>query len=141
MLVTLMLMGCGSTDGQLVADPDTIPWGEIDFQEDKPEGGYNAQTITLTNTGTEDTVNATVVAFDFDHLCLDGFSSIPIEIPELNPGSSYVLTVGVCDYNRETGERDDVITGEIGIEHDGTNSPTVISWQFVPIEDLGDDTG
>ena len=136
MLAALLVVGCGNS-GSLEADPAEIAWGEIDFQAEMPEGGYDARTISLESAG-ESAVEATIVAFDFDHLCLEGFDDVPATIPALDPGDVYVLNVGVCGYDPAMGERDSVVSGEIGIEHTGGDSPLVIPWSFTPVEAIGE---
>lgn len=135
MLAALLVVGCGNK-GSLEADPAEIAWGEIDFQQEMPEGGYTVQTVSLISAG-EDAVEPTIVAFDFDHLCLEGFEDVPATIPALEPGDVYVLNIGVCGYDPAAGERDSVVSGEIGIEHTGGDSPLVIPWSFTPTEEIG----
>ncbi|MDP6935527.1 MAG: hypothetical protein QGG40_21590, partial [Myxococcota bacterium] len=76
--------------------------------------------------------------YDEDHLCIQGFESSPLTLPGLDEGSSYVLSVAVCGY--QTGERDTEVTGQVRFRADGLYDEEV-DWSFVPVRDLGVDTG
>jgi hypothetical protein len=114
----------------------TLDWGEVDFQVEMPEEGYDPQVVTVTNSGTGG-LDLTVV-YDEDHLCIQGFESSPLTLPGLDEGSSYVLSVAVCGY--QTGERDTEVTGQVRFRADGLYDEEV-DWSFVPVRDLGVDTG
>lgn len=131
-MLAVLLFACGSS-GELSVFPSNLNFGEVDFQSEMPEEGYGALTVSLKNIGTED-IEITVDHIDFDHLCLQGFDVAPIELGRLTPEQSYTLKIGVCDYSREDGERDSLISDYIAIEHDGRNSPAQIQWSFTPVE-------
>ena len=76
-------------------------------------------------------------AFDFEHLCLTGFSSTPADLGEIPPEGTYSLQVAVCDYIEEEGERDSLIRGKIDLLHSGSEDPTQISWSFTPVLSVG----
>ena len=106
-----------------------------------PEEGYAATELSLNNTG-EDPVTVSLEEFDFEHLCLQGFSSVPANLNEIPAGGAYVLVVGVCDYIEEQGERDSLVSAEIIVEHTGESSPLSIGWSFTPKLNIGsDDSG
>ena len=135
--------GC-KEKGAFTVSPSSLDWGEVDFSDhpdDMEEQGYDAQTVKVKNTG-EESLDVILQSFDFDRLCLDGFSAAPVLVPTLDPGSSYVFTVGVCGYVAEDGDRDSVVSGSLDFEAvdlDGTQS---VSWSYTPTIDIDqDDSG
>ena len=131
-MLAFLFFACGAS-GELSVFPSTLNFGEVDFQSEMPEEGYGALTVALKNVGEVD-IEITVDHVDFDHLCLQGFDETPIDLGRLTPDQTYTLKVGVCDYSREEGERDTLISDYISIEHNGANSPTSIEWSFTPVE-------
>ena len=129
-MLGFFFIACNS--GELTAFPSTLDWGDIDFREVPPEGGFAQQDISLTNTGTQN-IDISLSVFNDVYLCLTGLDGKPQELGTLEPEQSYSLRVGVCDYIEENGERDTLISGQIEITHSGKNSPVSIDWSFTPV--------
>ena len=115
--------------------PSKLDFGEINFHETMPSDGYSAMEVDLTNTG-EKEASLEVLAFDFEHLCLQGYTNAPASLSTLSPDSKFTLLVSVCDYIEEAGERDDLLSGSIEIDYGG-DSLLSIPWSFTPILDIG----
>lgn len=133
-----LLSACGSA-GLVTAFPTSLDFGAVDFLDDVPSGGFAPTVLTVRNGGEADLAIA-LTDVDFERLCVAGFAASPIDIGTLSPGSSYVLTVGVCGYDREGGERDTLVSGAFTIEADGAE-PVVVPWSFTPTLGLGGDSG
>ena len=131
-----ILAACSAPE--LHARPDDLDFGEVDFAQEMPSEGYELQDVTLQNKS-DSTLSLYITNFDFEHLCLQGFSEIPADLGSINPGSSYALYVSVCDYIEENGERDDLIEGEITIEYNDKYT-LQIPWSFTPVLNLSTDT-
>lgn len=140
--------GCGKP-GELAVTPETIDWGEVDFQgwpSDMDEGGYQQTEVAITNLGETD-LDVIIQTVDFDHLCIEGFSVAPIAPPTLTPGTGYAFFVGVCAYSSEDGERDQLVSGSLDFSAEGLDESLSIPWQFTPVRNMGgsdtgdDDTG
>lgn len=133
--LTALLVGCAGGDpGSLVATPADIAWGDVDFQEEMPDVGYQETEIVLRNDA-EEQVLVDVVAFDFDHLCSPGLPSAPFEVGTLTPGQQLSFFVAVCDYSREGGERDSELSGTVVFESD-IGGRAEVAWSFTPVENL-----
>lgn len=143
-LLPLLLAVACRAPGSLQVDPDALDWGEVDFYEEMPEGGYDPTTLTLTNTG-ERSLEVTLPGFDHEHLCLEGFTDDQedVALPTLEPGSTYLLVVGVCGYRVEgsSSERDTLVEGEITFTHGGEGSPVAVPFSFTPVKNIPVDTG
>ena len=133
-MLAFLLFACGAA-GELSVFPSSLDFGEVDFQLEMPEEGYGALTVALKNVGETD-LDISVSHVDFDRLCLQGFTAEPIDLGTLRPNQSYSIKVGVCDYSRETGERDNLVSDYISIDHNGANSPSSIQWSFTPVENI-----
>ena len=131
-MLAFLLFACGPT-GELSVFPSRLDFGEVNFQDEKPEEGYGALTVALKNVGETD-LELSVSNVDFEHLCMQGFDTAPIDLGRLTPNQTYTIKVGVCDYSRESGERDNLISDVIRVEHTGQNSPFEIQWSFTPVE-------
>jgi len=136
MLGWLFLFSCNKST--LVAFPSSLDWGEVDFSLAVPEEGFNPQSVTIRNNG-ESATSAEIYGFDFDHLCLAGFSSVPAEIGDMEPEDEFLLTVGVCDYAPDNGERDSTVEGVIEISYE--KEILSIPWTFIPVLGLTEDSG
>lgn len=134
----LLLAACGGNEITLVFEPDHLDFGEVDFAQEMPEGGYNPQEVTVRNQ-TEATVELTLLAYDTDHLCVGGFPNGD-EATALGPlaeGSTYLLTIAICDYI--SGEGTTLVETQLDIGTDGKPSVFSLPISFTPIRDL--DTG
>ena len=135
MLTLLALIGC--KESTLTALPAELVWVEIDFSQPASSDGYDPQNIIIRNTG-EKTVSAEIQAFDFELLCLSGFTELPVDLGELDIDNEFVLTVGVCNYNEEGG-RDVMVEGRIELGYG--NETLEIPWSFTPVFNIGNDSG
>lgn len=114
--------------------PDVVDFGEIDFMHhpgDMPSGGYNQTEIVVTNKGDGD-ATVEVTELDWDHLCVEGFTDTPIVLPTLAKNESYILLVGVCDYDAAAGERDTLVSGSIPFAGDDVDNTATAEWSFTP---------
>ncbi|MGC6507904.1 MAG: hypothetical protein ACON4U_05770 [Myxococcota bacterium] len=135
MMVLLAMIGC--QESTLTALPAEIVWGDVDFSLSAPSDGYDPQSVVVRNTG-EKTVKAEIQSFDFELLCLSGFTELPVELGELEPDNEFILTIGVCNYNEEGG-RDIMVEGSIEVGYD--NETLDIPWSFTPVFNIGNDSG
>jgi hypothetical protein len=126
------LSGCGAKS-TLSLSPAEIAWGEVDFQQDQPEGGYDPQQLLIENTGDAE-VEVELVTFDFAHLCLPGFDSAPATIGAVAAGESFSLFIGVCDYDPAAGERDTEISGTIAVGVVDSEDVAEATFSFTPVE-------
>jgi hypothetical protein len=127
MLSLVLVIAC--KESTLNALPTEVSWGEIDFIQTPPDEGFEVQNITIKNTG-ETTVSAEIVSFNFDFLCLSGFTTTPADIGELEPDSEFILSVGVCGYAVEEGTGN-LTTGSIDVDYD--KETLSIPWSFTPV--------
>ncbi len=134
----LLLVACGGDP--LVVTPTNIQWGEVDFQEDMPVDGYDAQQVILQNTGNKE-LQFRVTGFDESHLQLGAIwqDAGSYTLLPTAGGSSNVLSVGVIDY--ELGELTTEVSGSFSITADGLRDPVVVSWAFTPVRKFSGDTG
>lgn len=141
MLVAL-IAACGGPKGEIELAPKRLDFGEVDFQDEMPEGGYLRTEVVLTSAGEAD-VTATLAKIDLVHLCLEGFNEgmIPAELPVLAPDQDYSLFFSVCAYVEEDGERDTLVSGDVVIETDGDPERILLPWSFTPVRNILDDTG
>lgn len=135
MFSLLTLFAC--KDSTLTALPAEVHWGDIDFSQSVPTEGFDPQNIIVRNTG-EKAVAAEILSFDFDSLCLSGFTEPPIDLGELEPENEFILTLGVCGYNEEGG-RDVLVEGSIDISYG--KETLNIPWSFTPVFNISNDTG
>ncbi len=125
----LILAAC--TAPELIFLPQELEFGDIDFSEEMPDGGYAPMDLKITNESTKDT-DIYITDFDFSRLCFQGFSELPIDLGSLNPDSSYSAVVSVCNYIEENGERDDLLEGSIIIEYNDKYTHS-LPWSFTPV--------
>ncbi|MBL8619093.1 MAG: hypothetical protein JNM72_26000 [Deltaproteobacteria bacterium] len=126
--------GCGAK-ASLSLSPAEIAWGEVDFQQDQPEGGYDPQQLLIENTGDAE-IEVELLSFDFDHLCLPGFDGAPATIGAVAAGESFSLFIGVCDYDPAAGERDTVVSGTIAVGVVDGDAVAEAGWSFTPVENI-----
>ena len=134
-LLGLVLAACGG-DSALSVSPERIDWGEIDFQSAAPEGGFSPRSIAVTNGG-KGPATLQLDSFDFERLCLPGFTSVPAEIGEVAAGEDFTLEVGVCGYDSAAGERDQLISGQLRISDTDSGDEVVVEWSFTPVRAVG----
>ena len=131
----LSVAGCAPT--AIEVTPTSLDFGEVDFQQEVPAGGFNPQAVTITNTG-ETVVAPSVTGFDDTRLVLDGLfeSTDPPTVFPLDPGASVTVQVAVVGY--DLGERDTTVNGQFRVSADGAEAVDV-QWSFVPVRRF--DTG
>ena len=139
-LCVLLLPACRGPRGSLQVEPLSIDFGEVDFQQEMPDGGYDPRVITLSNRGEQD-LDVWLPGYDQERLCLEGFTAAEgvIELPTLSPGSPYLLTLSVCGYL--SGERDLEVEGALRFLNDGEEPAVDLEYRFIPVRELGEDTG
>jgi hypothetical protein len=135
----LSLLSACASSGLVTAFPTSLDFGTVDFIDDVPDGGFAPTELTVRNGGESD-LAILLTDIDFERLCVAGFAASPIDIGTLSPGSSYVLTVGVCGYDREGGERDTLVSGSFNIDAEGAET-VAVPWSFTPTLGLGEDSG
>lgn len=125
----LLLLACAPAV-VVTANPDRLDFGEVVFGADMPEGGWAAlQETSLTNEGEE--AVALQLPEPESELCLDGFPAgvFPADLGIVDPGSSYILKVGICDYT----EGDAGSEVEVPLLVDTATEPVTITVVFTPI--------
>ena len=136
----VLLLGCTKTEFEY--SPQVIDWGEINFYDDMPENGYEEQNIVFRNNG-EKQISLNVSGFNKEYFCVVGETENDfINIEELNPNQIFEISVSVCNYIEENGERDTEISGTFQI-FDSNNNKDVgsIDWNFTPIIQILGDSG
>ena len=136
-MFTVLFFACSQPE--VTPFPSKLEFGEVDFQAPMPEEGYQAMALDITNTGEKD-VSLEILSFDFERLCLEGYTSVPASLSDLSPDSKFTLLISVCDYIEEAGERDDLLEGMIDIDYGGSDV-LQIPWSFTPVLNIGGDTG
>ena len=137
-MLGLLLIACtGSLE--VTPFPSSLDFGEIDFHQTMPDDGYSPIELNLTNTG-EKEVSLDVISFDFERLCLEGFTSVPAALNSISSNSTFTLLVSVCGYLEEAGERDDLLSGSIEIDY-GADTYLSVPWSFTPVLNIASDTG
>ena len=138
MVFGLLLLAC-QNNLDVTAFPSTLAFGDVDFHQPMPDGGYSPLELSLSNTGEKD-VDLEIVSFDFERLCLEGYTNVPVSLNSLSPSSNFILLVSVCDYIEESGERDDLLEGTIDIDY-GADKLLSVPWSFTPVLNITSDTG
>lgn len=139
LLPFLALAACAGSRGLLEPDPPSLDFGEVDFQQEMPEGGYGLVEVQVWNHGKAQ-VEPQIPGFDRSRLCMNGWTDAgAIDLGPLPPESYILLQVGVCGY--QPGDRDTLVEGDIQIVSDASDPLVLLPWSFTPIRDLGDDTG
>ncbi len=136
----LLLSACAS--GVLSVDPNPLEFGEVDFNQDLPSEGYNAQPIYLQNDGDKE-LELTITGVDDKRVLLTGQfeSESPFTLRAIGPGEYHNLTLGVIGYDVEGGERDTLVEGSFTIDAPTLKDPKKLTWSFTPIRvfDNGED--
>lgn len=127
----LSLLAC-TPSVVVTANPDDLAFGDVVFGADMPEGGWAPlQETSLTNEG-EEPVTLELPQPESE-LCLDGFpeEDFPASLGSVDPGSSYVLRVGICEYT--PGDAGSEV--EVPLLVDTPADPVTITITFTPIRD------
>ena len=136
----VLLLGCTKTE--IEYSPTFIDWGEINFYNEMPENGYEPQNIVFRNMGKKQT-SLSVSGFNKEYFCVVGeLENSFIDISELEPNQIFEISVSVCNYVEENGERDTKISGQFQIfdeiQYKNIGS---IDWSFTPIIQIQGDSG
>ncbi len=118
----------------VVASPDALDFGEVHFGADMPKGGWAVpQEVSISNQGE----NAVVLSLPEPNadLCLKGFAAdaYPADLGEVSPGSAYVLSIGICEY--QSGEATSEQAFALVVDTPGDTVEIAIT--FTPIRDNG----
>ena len=136
----VLLLGCTKIDFEY--SPQVIDWGEINFYDDMPENGYEEQNIVFRNIG-EKLISLNVSGFNKEYFCVVGETEDDfINITELESNQIFEISVSVCNYIEENGERDTEISGTFQIFDQNKNQDIgSIEWSFTPIIQILGDSG
>jgi hypothetical protein len=136
-LCATVLAACSS--GTLTVSPNPVEFGEIDFNQDKPDSGYNVQEIFLQNEG-ETALELTIYNVDDTRVLLTGqfLTTNPLTLMSIEPGQYHTLNLGIMGYNVEAGERDTLVEGSIMIDAPNLKEAEALSWSFTPIRVFDD---
>ncbi|HJN76878.1 MAG TPA: hypothetical protein QGF58_23320 [Myxococcota bacterium] len=136
-----LLFACAK--GSLEITPNPLSWGEVDFHAgencEDDEGGCSPLDVVLRNAGDADLELTSAQGYDSTYLCIDGYAAdAPMELGDLPPGASSILTISVCGY--QPGELTSEVSGSIVFELETGDES--LDWSFTPIRNIdGDDTG
>jgi hypothetical protein len=132
-------LGLGCTPGSVSVSPDPLEFGEIDFNQDKPDAGYNVQEVFFLNNGESD-LNLTLTQIDDSRLLLSGqfISERPLTMMSLSPGQHHTITLGVIGYDVEAGERDSLVEGTIFVNDSTLKQSGQINWSYTPVRVFDD---
>ena len=144
MVLSFLSLACADELKVGVA-PSEVNFGTVDFRDwpsDMPAEGYGSIPVTVTNEG-EKPLMLTMERADHDRLCVLGISAemLPYEFPQLDPGQSILVQLGVCAYLAEEGDRDTLIADEVVLSIDKPAGQISIPWSFTPTVIQGGDTG
>ena len=144
MVLPLLSLACAN-ELSVGVTPSEVDFGTVDFRDwpsDMPVEGYDSTPVTVTNEG-EKPIILTMERADHDRLCVLGISAemLPYEFPELDPGQSILVQLGVCAYLAEEGDRDTLIADEVILRSDKPAGQVSIPWSFTPTVIQGGDTG
>jgi len=122
------LCACSSTE--ISVDPMQIAWGQVDFNEARPDAGYSPINLEITNDGASE-VEVVILGIDSDRLNLQGRldTNDPPTPPPIAEGATAILTVGVWGY--EPGEWDTAVTGIFQVVADDVSVD--VAWSYTPI--------
>jgi hypothetical protein len=135
LFAVVALTACGGAKGELLAEPASLDFGVIDFQQEVPSEGLNPQELALTN-DTDAELLVEITGFDADHLCIPGVDAAPSPITTLAAGESYSLFVGVCGYDSAAGERDSLVEGLLVFDAEGLEEALEVPWSFTPVRSI-----
>jgi hypothetical protein len=137
----VLLLGC--TKLEVEYSPSNITWGDINFANSMPEDGYSEVNIQIQNMG-EKQISLFVSGFNKEYFCVLGEEEDSVSIEKLETNQIFEVSVSICDYIEENGERDTNITGEFQLfeQNDSTNTVVgTINWSFTPVINLLEDSG
>lgn len=124
-------LACGPETVEFAFDPAVLEFGTVNFPPEMPDDAYAQLQVTVTNTGETDG-HLTLPEPDPEIFCIDGFTTqeFPADVGEVNPGSAYVFTVGLCGY--PPGTADSVVESGVDITTDGVPETLTVPVTFTP---------
>lgn len=130
-MVLLQLLACGPEPVTFAFEPASLDFGEVDFPPEMPDGGYAQLGLSVTNTGETDGV-LSLPEPDPEIFCIAGFTTqeFPVNIGTVNPGSTYVFTVGLCGY--PPGSAGTLLDTSFDIRTDGDPDTLTVPVSFTP---------
>ena len=133
----VFLAACGP-QGDLTLTPERVDFGDVDFQQIRPDGGYSQTEIAVRNSGTVD-LDLEIRGVDAEHVVLSAVfvSENPLTLTPLSPDGRVTLQLGVWDYL--PGERDTLVEGEFVIDSDDLADPVYVPWSFTPVRVIEED--
>lgn len=132
-MVLLLALGCGPEPVTFTITPASLEFGPVDFppEDQMPAGGYAQKQVTVTNTGETDGV-LSLPEPDPEVFCIAGFTTqeFPVDLGVVNPGSTYVFTVGLCGY--PPGNDGVEVATSFDIDTDGDPATLTVPVTFTP---------
>lgn len=127
----LSLLACGDPELQFDISPSPLDLGTVDFVAEMPDEGYASGSVSLANVG-ETSAVLTMPEYDTEVFCIAGFTTqaFPVEMSEVKPGSTYVLTVGICGY--PPGNAGEEVETSFEVWTDGTPDTLTVDVVFTP---------
>lgn len=123
---------CAEPADQVGVDPTEVDLGEVEFSAEVPDGGFASVDLVFTNLTEEEDLRLTLPGYDGDRLCIEGFDAGESrEMTTMGPGSTYVLTVGVCAYLM--GEQTTLVETGISVETSLRPSSITVPIRFTPV--------
>jgi hypothetical protein len=138
----MLVLFLGCTQTEIEYSPSLIEWGEINFHDEMSETGYDEQNIVFRNIG-EKQISLNVSGFDREYFCVVGEEENDfINITDLEPNQIFEISVSVCNYMEEEGQRDQEISGQFQISDQRKNKDIGhIDWSFTPVIQILGDSG
>ena len=136
-LSSLLCLACST--GSVSLSPNPLEFGEIDFNQDLPEAGYNAKEVFLRNDGEED-LDLVITGVDDSRLLLSGqfLTQKPLTLMTIGPEQFHTLTLGIIGYDVEGGERDTLVEGYFIVDAPNLKEPARLNWSFTPVRVFDD---
>ena len=127
------------TTGSVSLSPNPLEFGEIDFNQNLPEAGYNVQEVFLRNDGDED-LDLVISGVDETRVLLSGqfLTQKPLTLMTIAPEQFHTLTLGIIGYDVEGGERDTLVEGYIIVDATNLKEPARLNWSFTPVRVFDD---
>lgn len=123
----LLLAACGSAE--LSTSPESLTFGEIDFNEDRPDGGYAPLELRLSNIGSRD-LDLTLPSVEDRRLIIGARFEESPRLPTLEPGQDTVLTIGIAEY--EPGELTTTVEGTFLIRGEQLRDDVRVPYSYQP---------
>ena len=129
--MVVLLLACGRTPLEFEISPQPLDLGVVDFPAEMPDDGYARGNISLANVG-EDAGVLTLPEYDTEVFCIDGLTTqaFPAPMGTVEPGSTYVLDVGICGYT--AGSAGTELTASFEVWTDGDPDTLVAEVVFTP---------